>query len=572
MSLAQGVCTMPPDALNHHETPFTHHQQPLKHVNDYIIHHKSLGEGSMGCVKLAERFTDSQKIIARNDLSTPWSPGDPKDTPSEREQRTRREMTIMHLLQHPNICRLEDWACENNEYYLFLEYVDGGQLLDYIIRHGKLKEKQARKFARQIVSALDYCHRNAIVHRDLKIENILITRDENIKIIDFGLSNFYSSKSLLNTFCGSLYFAAPELLRARDYTGPEVDVWSFGVVLFVLVSGRVPFDDTSLPVLHQKIKAGVVEYPDHLTKECVDLLSNILQVDPKKRKTLAFIQDHPWMNRGYQSAISSHLLHRPPLTTLDKDIIQRMHEYGFGTTDDIHDRLHTTLSSHEYQCRRDTALTTTPSPPTTPTTPTAPTKHGRSSSLRWRRTKDDGPLPLHTVDDPLVSVYFLVKERKALGTARQDELYNDLSVASPVARSSSTFSNRSRWHTTLARSKTDRILHQKTATPALPPSPLIYTAATDDRTSLLQRSKSAAKRLGTLFQQNDQAAPLSRSQSMREHIRRIPSFRLRKEAPLEQSPMEQHLGNFGGHCTFERTLFLSSLPWTLPLALLGNSP
>lgn len=138
----------------------------------------------------------------------------------------------------------------------------------------------------------DYCHRNSIVHRgklgfmsimgdegliiharifhfwiDLKIENIMLTRNEDVKIIDFGLSNIYSPSRLLSTFCGSLYFAAPELLRARPYTGPEVDVWSFGVVLYVLVCGRVPFDDTSLPALHAKIKAGQVDgYPEHLSR------------------------------------------------------------------------------------------------------------------------------------------------------------------------------------------------------------------------------------------------------------------------------------------------------------------
>lgn len=194
-------------------------------------------------------------------------PKDPKDTPEEREQRTIREMAIMRLLRHPNICQLKEYITEGDKYYMFLEYVDGGQLLDYIIKHGKLREKQARKFARQIVSALDYCHRNSIVHRDLKIENILITQSEQLKIIDFGLSNVYSPTQQLNTFCGSLYFAAPELLRAKQYTGPEVDVWSFGVVLYVLVCGRVPFDDTNLPALHEKIKSGVVEdYPDHLGK------------------------------------------------------------------------------------------------------------------------------------------------------------------------------------------------------------------------------------------------------------------------------------------------------------------
>jgi serine/threonine protein kinase len=102
---------------------------------------------------------------------------------------------------------------------------------------------------------------------DLKIENILITSTEQLKIIDFGLSNTYSPTQQLDTFCGSLYFAAPELLKAKEYTGPEVDIWSFGVVLYVLVCGKVPFDDTNLPALHEKIKSGVVEeYPDHLAK------------------------------------------------------------------------------------------------------------------------------------------------------------------------------------------------------------------------------------------------------------------------------------------------------------------
>ncbi len=138
-------------------------------------------------------------------------------------------------------------------------------MLDYIISHGRLKEKQARKFGRQIASALDYCHRNSIVHRDLKIENILISKTGDIKIIDFGLSNLFSPRAHLKTFCGSLYFAAPELLQARQYLGPEVDIWSFGIVLYVLVCGKVPFDDQSMPQLHAKIKKGVVDYPSWLS-------------------------------------------------------------------------------------------------------------------------------------------------------------------------------------------------------------------------------------------------------------------------------------------------------------------
>lgn len=181
-----------------------------------------------------------------------------------KEVRTAREAAIVTLLDHPYICGMRDVVRTTYHWYMLFEYVNGGQMLDYIISHGRLKEKQARKFSRQIASALDYCHRNSIVHRDLKIENILISKTGDIKIIDFGLSNLFAPRNHLRTFCGSLYFAAPELLQAKAYTGPEVDVWSFGIVLYVLVCGKVPFDDQSMPALHAKIKKGLVDYPNWL--------------------------------------------------------------------------------------------------------------------------------------------------------------------------------------------------------------------------------------------------------------------------------------------------------------------
>lgn len=180
---------------------------------------------------------------------------------ASKEIRTIREASLCLLLHHPYICGMRELIVHQHHYYMVFEYVNGGQMLDYIISHGRLRERVARKFARQIGSALEYCHKNNVVHRDLKIENILISHTGNIKIIDFGLSNLYNPSVHLGTFCGSLYFAAPELLLARVYTGPEVDIWSFGVVLYVLVCGKVPFDDQSMPALHAKIKRGLVEYP-----------------------------------------------------------------------------------------------------------------------------------------------------------------------------------------------------------------------------------------------------------------------------------------------------------------------
>jgi serine/threonine protein kinase KIN1/2 len=204
------------------------------------------------------------KIVPRQSTEEHQTQRDKDRADHSKEIRTAREAAIVTLLNHPYICGMRDVVRTNYHWYMLFEYVNGGQMLDYIISHGRLKEKPARKFSRQIASALDYCHRNSIVHRDLKIENILISKTGDIKIIDFGLSNLYSPRSALKTFCGSLYFAAPELLQARQYTGPEVDVWSFGIVLYVLLCGKVPFDDQSMPQLHAKIKKGLVDYPNWL--------------------------------------------------------------------------------------------------------------------------------------------------------------------------------------------------------------------------------------------------------------------------------------------------------------------
>lgn len=242
-------------------------------------------------------------------------------------------------------------------------------MLDYIISHGRLKEKQARKFGRQIASALDYCHRNSIVHRDLKIENILISKTGDIKIIDFGLSNLFSPRSSLKTFCGSLYFAAPELLQARQYTGPEVDIWSFGIVLYVLVCGKVPFDDQSMPQLHAKIKKGIVDYPAWLSAgksrpgcqavmdspaymflECKNLISRMLVTDPKQRANLSEIMNHPWITKGFNASPENYLPHREPVQLpLDQVIVNKMTGFDFGPPEYITRELTKVIESEEYQ-------------------------------------------------------------------------------------------------------------------------------------------------------------------------------------------------------------------------------
>lgn len=383
---------------------------------------KTIGAGSMGKVKLAKNLESGEqvaiKIVPRQSTDEHRSGRDPERADRSKEIRTAREAAIVSLVNHPYICGLRDVVRTTYHWYMVFEYVNGGQMLDYIISHGKLKEKQARKFARQIASALDYCHRNSIVHRDLKIENILISKTGDIKIIDFGLSNLFSPRSLLKTFCGSLYFAAPELLQARQYTGPEVDVWSFGIVLYVLVCGKVPFDDQSMPQLHAKIKKGVVEYPQGLSTECRHIISRMLVTDPKQRASLNEIMNHPWMTKGNSGPPENYLPAREPLRLpLDPEIIEKMTGFEFGPPEAITAQLTKMLDSEEYQ--HAVKLTARESPPTN----VAEKKRGVFDFYKRRNSASKDTLSAPSAEtvqlgsdplnaySPLISIYQLVKEK-----------------------------------------------------------------------------------------------------------------------------------------------------------------
>ncbi|KZF26367.1 Pkinase-domain-containing protein [Xylona heveae TC161] len=386
---------------------------------------KTIGAGSMGKVKLARNMETGEqvaiKIVPRQSTEDHHSTRDRERADHSKEIRTAREAAIVTLLHHPYICGMRDVVRTNYHWYMLFEFVNGGQMLDYIISHGRLKEKQARKFGRQIASALDYCHRNSIVHRDLKIENILISKTGDIKIIDFGLSNLFSPRNHLKTFCGSLYFAAPELLQARQYVGPEVDVWSFGIVLYVLVCGKVPFDDQSMPQLHAKIKRGVVDYPAWLSTECRNLISRMLVTDPRQRASLSEIMNHPWMTKGFNGPPENYLPHREPLQLpLDPQIIEKMTGFDFGSPEYITTQLTKVIESEDYQnavrlLTREQAAHTSSSD----------RKRGVFDFYRRRNSitsKDTlvnssaeaiqlGSDPVNAFS-PLISIYYLVREKQ----------------------------------------------------------------------------------------------------------------------------------------------------------------
>lgn len=181
------------------------------------------------------------------------------------------------------------------EIIMVLEYA-GGELFDYIVQNGRMKEAEARRFFQQMICAVEYCHRHKIVHRDLKPENLLLDDNLNVKIADFGLSNIMTDGNFLKTSCGSPNYAAPEVINGKLYAGPEVDVWSCGVILYVLLAGRLPFDDDHIPSLFAKIAKGSYTVPQWMAPGAVELIRKMLVVNPVQRVTIEEIRDDPWFN------------------------------------------------------------------------------------------------------------------------------------------------------------------------------------------------------------------------------------------------------------------------------------
>jgi len=248
---------------------------------------KTLGIGSFGKVKLAEHILTGQKvaikILNRKKIKA-----------MDMEEKVRREIKILRLFMHPHIIRLYEVMETPSDIYVVMEYVKSGELFDYIVEKGRLMEDEARHFFQQIISGVEYCHRHMVVHRDLKPENILLDSKMNVKIADFGLSNVMRDGHFLKTSCGSPNYAAPEVISGKMYAGPEVDVWSCGVILYALLCGSLPFDDENIPNLFKKIKGGIYNLPSNLSPGARDLIPRMLLVDPLKRITIPEIRQHPW--------------------------------------------------------------------------------------------------------------------------------------------------------------------------------------------------------------------------------------------------------------------------------------
>ncbi|ODV90728.1 hypothetical protein CANCADRAFT_24884, partial [Tortispora caseinolytica NRRL Y-17796] len=256
---------------------------------------KTLGRGSSGRVRLAKHMVTGQlaavKIVPKANLQSDFaSPSDDDPNGLRRMNGIEKEVIIMKLIEHPHVMGLYDVWENRGELYIVLEYIEGGELFDYLIKNGRLPEEEAVGYFRQIIAGIDYCHHFNICHRDLKPENLLMDKRHNIKIADFGMAALETSDRLLETSCGSPHYASPEIVRGVAYHGAPSDIWSCGIILFALLTGRLPFDDDNLRELLRKVQAGRYSMPEYLSPEAKDLIRRILVLDPEQRATMQEIQ------------------------------------------------------------------------------------------------------------------------------------------------------------------------------------------------------------------------------------------------------------------------------------------
>ncbi|KAM5319181.1 serine/threonine-protein kinase SIK3 isoform 5-T5 [Glossophaga mutica] len=307
--------------------PATASRGPVPARIGYYEIDRTIGKGNFAVVKRATHLVTKAKVAIKIIDKTQLD--------EENLKKIFREVQIMKMLCHPHIIRLYQVMETERMIYLVTEYASGGEIFDHLVAHGRMAEKEARRKFKQIVAAVFFCHCRNIVHRDLKAENLLLDANLNIKIADFGFSNHFTPGQLLKTWCGSPPYAAPELFEGKEYDGPKVDIWSLGVVLYVLVCGALPFDGSTLQNLRARVLSGKFRIPFFMSTECEHLIRHMLVLDPSKRLSMEQICKHKWMKLGDTDpnfdrliAECQQLKEERQTDSLNEDVLLAMEDMG----------------------------------------------------------------------------------------------------------------------------------------------------------------------------------------------------------------------------------------------------
>nr|GMD89533.1 CBL-interacting serine/threonine-protein kinase 23 [Ipomoea batatas] len=260
---------------------------------------RTLGEGSFAKVKFARNLETEEnvaiKILDKEKLLKHKMVG-----------QIKREISTMKLIRHPNVIRMFEVMASKSKIYIVMEFVTGGELFDKIASKGRLKEDEARKYFQQLINAVDYCHSRGVFHRDLKPENLLLDANGVLKVSDFGLSALpqqVREDGLLHTTCGTPNYVAPEVINNKGYDGAKADLWSCGVILYVLMAGYLPFEDSNLVALYKKIFKADFACPPWFSSSAKKLIKRILDPNPQTRITIAEVIENDWFKKGYQPPV-----------------------------------------------------------------------------------------------------------------------------------------------------------------------------------------------------------------------------------------------------------------------------
>ncbi|KAL6913636.1 hypothetical protein FSST1_011396 [Fusarium sambucinum] len=289
----------------------------LKSVGNYALG-RLIGKGSFGKVYLAShKLTNGSKVVLKS--------------ANKGDSNLAREIHHHRQFIHPHIARLYEVIVTENMVWMVLEYCSGDELYNHLLEHGPLPVDKVQKIFTQLVGAVSYVHNQSCVHRDLKLENILFDKHENVKLVDFGFTREYEGRTNhLQTFCGTICYSAPEMLKGEKYAGEKVDVWSLGIILYALLCGELPFDDDDDNVTRTKILSEDPKFPEHMPPDAVPLIKALLSKRPLLRPGLPEILSNPFLaeHAPTQRAILN-VQQAPPFSTpLEKDCLQRMRSAG----------------------------------------------------------------------------------------------------------------------------------------------------------------------------------------------------------------------------------------------------